>query len=208
MDETSKSFPKYNATGRSLPIKFNSPGKEEIHATYLMECTTALTNYILDDVPGRDLLDLRIRNTENLQDKLVGISLRRRDQLKPDVVWGILAKVIQSNARFALSDRLEVHLDHVRMPAGKGRMAEKTKGGSFDVMSAIKKSIVRVKAAVNCLAYALLIAMTRINGDPKYKSYNKVYELNKPVEELLDFSCVDLSNGRGFHELRLVQEHL
>jgi hypothetical protein len=26
--------------------------------------------------------------------------LRRRDQLKPHVVWGLLAKVIQSNARF------------------------------------------------------------------------------------------------------------
>ena len=52
--------------------------------------------------------------TENLRDKLVGISLRRRDQLKPNVVWGVLAKVIQSNSRFALSDRLEVHLDHVK----------------------------------------------------------------------------------------------
>ena len=51
---------------------------------------------------------------------MVGISLRRRDQLKPDVVWSVLGKVIQSNARFALTDRLEVHLEHVRMPVGKG----------------------------------------------------------------------------------------
>jgi len=64
-------------------------------------------------VPGRGLVGLRIRNTENVQDKVVGISLRRRDQLKPDMAWGVLGKVIQSNARFALTDRLEVHLDHV-----------------------------------------------------------------------------------------------
>jgi hypothetical protein len=89
---------------------------------------------------------LSIRNTENLQDKVVGISLRRRDQLKPDVVWSVVGKIIQSNARFVLNDRLEVHLDHVRMPAGNGR--EKTKGRSIDVLSAIKRSIVTVKVAV------------------------------------------------------------
>ena len=140
MDETSKSFPKFNATGRSLLIKFNSPGEEQDPTTYFKECITALTNYLVDKVPGRDLLGLGIRNTENVQDKVVGISLRRRGQFKADVVWSVLGKVIQSNARFALTDRLEVHLDHVRMPASNCR--EKTKGRSLDVLSAIKRSIV------------------------------------------------------------------
>ena len=80
----------------------------------------------MNDVPDRDLVDLRICNTENVQDKVVSISLRRRDQLKPHVVWGVLGKVVQSNARFVLADRLEVHLDHMRMPAGNDRA--KTKG--------------------------------------------------------------------------------
>ena len=71
----------------------------------------------MDKVPDRDLVGLRIRNTENVQDKVVGISLRRRDQFKADVVWSVLGKVIQSNARFALTDRFEVYFDHVRMPA-------------------------------------------------------------------------------------------
>jgi len=79
----------------------------------------------VDDVPGRDLVGLRIRYTENGQDKLVGISLRRLDQLKSDVVWGVIWKVIQSNATFGMSDRLEVHLDHVRTPAGNGAVKNK-----------------------------------------------------------------------------------
>jgi hypothetical protein len=87
--------------------------------------------------------------------------------LKPDVVWDVLGKVIQSNARFGLSDRLEVRLDHVMMPAGNGR--EKTKGRSLDVLSAVKRSIVVVKAAFLCLAHAIIIAIARVNGDPKYK---------------------------------------
>ena len=43
---------------------------------------------------NRDLVGLRIRNTENVQDKVLGLSFLRRDQLKPDVVWGMLGKVV------------------------------------------------------------------------------------------------------------------
>ena len=133
----------------------------------------------------RDLVGLTIRNTENVQDKVFGISLRRRGQLKPDVVWGVLGKVIQSNARFGLADRLEVHLDHVRMPAGNGRTAEKTKGRSLDLMSAI----------------------ARLNGDPKYKSYRSHRGMKQPVEDLMKVSGVNLSNGAGFDELQKFQDY-
>jgi len=51
-----------------------------------------------------------------------------------------------------MSDRLNIHLDHVRMRVGNGKRAEKSKGRSLDVMNAIKMSIATVKAAVNCLA--------------------------------------------------------
>jgi len=85
-----------------------------------------------------------------------------------------------------------VHLDHVRMPAGNGR--EKTKGRSLDLLSAIKRSIV-VKAAFLCLAHAIIIAMARVNGDPKYKLYRNDRCLKEPVEKLLNASGVDLSIG-------------
>jgi len=91
---------------------------------------------------NRDLVGLRIRNPGNVQDKVVDISFRRRDQLKPDLIWAVLSNVIQSNAMFGLTDRLEVHLDQVRIPVGNGKLAEKTKGRSLDILSAIKKSIV------------------------------------------------------------------
>jgi len=86
LDETFKCFPKFNTTGRSLLIKFNSLGEEQDPTTYFKECITALTNYLVDKVPDRDLVGLKIRNTENVQDKVVGISLRRRDRLNADVV--------------------------------------------------------------------------------------------------------------------------
>jgi len=64
LDMTSKSFPKLQATGRSLLIKFNSLGEEQEPTLYLKECITAFTNYLVDEVLDRDLVGLRIRNTE------------------------------------------------------------------------------------------------------------------------------------------------
>jgi hypothetical protein len=157
-------------------------------------------------VPDRDLVGLRIRTTESVQDKVVGISFRRREQLKPDVVWSVLGKFIQSNARFALSDRLEVYLVHVRIPVGNGR--EKTKGRSLSVLSARKRSIVVVKVAFLCLAHTLVVAMAGVKSDPKYKSYRIGICLQKPVEDLLKASGFDLTNGGGLEELRRFQEHL
>ena len=86
-----------------------------------------MNNYFVDDLRDRNLVGLRIRNTENVQDNMVGLRFRHREQLTPDVVWGVLGKVVQSDAMLGLSDRIEIHFDHVRMPAGNGKGAVKTK---------------------------------------------------------------------------------
>lgn len=119
-------------------------------------------------MPDGVLVGLRILNTVNVHDKVVGISLRRRDQFKPDVVWDVFEKFTQSHARFGLTNRVEVHLDHVSCQVVT--VEKKTKGRPLHVLSAFKKNIV-VKAAFLCLAHAIVIAMARVNGDPEYKSY-------------------------------------
>ena len=60
---------------------------------------------------------------------MVGTSFRRRNQLKPDLFWDKHSKVIQSNARFGLTDRLEVYLGHVRMPVVTVNRLRRRKGG-------------------------------------------------------------------------------
>ena len=164
-----------------------------------------MTNYLVNDVFDRDLVGLRISNTENVQEKLVRISFRRLDLLKPFVVWVVLGKVVQSNAMFGLSNRFEVCLDHVRMLAGNGR--EKTKGRSLELLSAIKKFIVKVKAEFLCLAHALITDMAKVNGDPKHK-YRDGYGLKQPIQDLLIFSGIKLTNGGGLKELEQFQNHL
>ena len=58
------------------------------------------------------------------------------------------------------------------------------------------------------MAYALIIAMARVNVDPKYKLYRDGKDLKKPLEVLLKASGVDLSNAGGFEELRQFQHQL
>jgi hypothetical protein len=65
LDQTTKYFPKFHATGRSFLIKFNSPGEEQEPTSYLQECITGLTTYLVDQVSDRDIVGLPIRNTEN-----------------------------------------------------------------------------------------------------------------------------------------------
>ena len=113
---------------------------------------------------------------------VIGISLKRCDQLKPDVVWDVLGKVLQSNSTLGLTERLEVQLYHVTMPSGNGRL--KTKGRSLEVMSAIKRIISAVKAAFICMAHVLIICTALVNGNPMYKSYRNGYKLHHPVEDL------------------------
>ena len=43
-----------------------------------------------------------------------------------------------------------------------------------------------MKRAFNYLAYALIIAMARVNGDPKYQLYRHGNCLKKPVEDVLE----------------------
>ena len=50
--------------------------------------------------------------------------------------------------------------------------------------------------------------MSRHNGDTKYESYRHGKCLRKPVENLLNASGVDLTNGGGVEELRQFQAYL
>jgi hypothetical protein len=67
------------------------------------------------------MVEITISNEENVQDKAIGRSFRRRDQLTPDVIWSVFRKVAQSNARFNDLDKLVLNIHYVKMPIDNGR---------------------------------------------------------------------------------------
>jgi hypothetical protein len=52
-----------------------------------------LIDYALRDYADSDMVGLSITNEENVQDKAIGLSFRRKDQLTADVIWNVFQKV-------------------------------------------------------------------------------------------------------------------
>lgn len=101
---------------------------------------------------------------------------------------------------------LEVHA--VKMPVGFDRKdAFKTMGRQLANLVHLKRSIVEVKAEKDCLAYALLIGITKVTGYPNYTSYRKGRKIDPFVRQLLETTGVNLDGGAGIRELSQFQEH-
>jgi hypothetical protein len=132
-----------------------------------------LLDYALRGNEDGDMVGVVIRNTQRENDKLIGLSFRRKAQISSDVLWSVFEKVAQSNARFDATDTLIVDVHSVRMPVGFGRRNTKavtTQGRPLSNLVHLKHSIVYVRAEQDCLAHALVIAIAKITGDANYKA--------------------------------------
>ena len=69
-----------------------------------------LFEHALKDVGDGYMVVIAIHNESNQNDKPLGISFRRRDQLSVDAIWSVFEHVTQSNARFNALNTLTVVL--------------------------------------------------------------------------------------------------
>ena len=74
-------------------------------------------------------------------------------------------------------------------------------------MAHLKTSIIEVKAEVNCLAHALIIAIARVEKNSNYDSYRRGWKILPVVRDLLETTGIDLASGGGIPELARFQEH-
>jgi hypothetical protein len=72
--------------------------------SHFIASVTDLFEYALRDFRGSDMVGIIIRNQVNVQDKAIGLSFRRKNQLTENVIWSVFEKVAQSNARFNALD--------------------------------------------------------------------------------------------------------
>jgi hypothetical protein len=172
--------------------------------THFETCVNALFEYALKDIKDSDMVGVVIQNQNN--DKPIGFSFRRKDQLSVEVIWKLFEKVAQSNAKFNALDPLIVTVHSVKVPVGFGG-GVKTKVRQLDTLAHLKKSIVRVNAAENCLAHALVIAIAKVENDPNYKAYRQGRKIRPEVQRLLEMTGIDLSSSGGIPELERFQEH-
>ena len=178
-EEVRRQYRRFNDEGAELRVRLLPPsdGDDTNPITHFQASVTELLEYALRDSHDSDMVGLTIRNQVNVQDKPIGFSFRRKDQMSEDVIWSVFEKVVQSNARFNALDSLIVVVQRVVMPVGFRRSAVKTKGRQLDSISHLKKSIIQVKAEENCLAHALIIAIARFEKDTNYDSYRRGYRI-------------------------------
>ena len=166
-------YRRFNAVGTQLTVRLQPPLDEENPVSHFLASVNELFEHALQGVSDSDIVGITMQNEVNQNDKPIGISFRHKDQLAGDVTWSVFEKVSQSNSRFNDLDKLVVTMHSVRMPVGFGRVALKPMGRPTSAMAHLKRSIVEVKAEENCLAHALILAIARLNKDPKYESYRK-----------------------------------
>jgi predicted Zn-dependent protease len=214
LNEVIRHYRRFNAEGRELTVRMTAPPTDSVAsrdiARYLAESVDELFEYALRNLQHGDMVGVSIHNADSLQDRPLGLSFRRRDQISREVLCSVLEKVKQSNADFEALDTLTFHVHSVRMPVVFGR-TQTPLGSSLLAMARIKRSVVQIRAERDCLAHALVVAIARVTNDPEYRKYsdgrNKMKILSK-VTELLRATGIDLDGGGGIPELQAFQRHL
>jgi len=192
--EINRQYRRFGAEGTQLTVRLLPPheGEDSNPLSHFMASVTDLFEYALRNCDDSDMVGITITNEVNVSDKAFGISFRRKDQITSEVIWSILGKVAQSNARFNALDKLIMTVHSVKMPVGNGRGIT-AKSRPLETMVHLKRSIVQVKAESNCLAHALVIAKAKADGDDKNcQSYRKGKRIRPVVDRLHETTGIDL----------------
>ena len=165
-----------------------------------------LLNDVTQDMNDQDQVRFVLRSEQ--LDTPISMSFMSVEQLTPERVFSQIERVIQSNRDFRLNDTVVVDIIHVEAPQGSGR----SKRDVLNIKDFLhkKKSVITIQNNDNlCLARALVVAIAKIEKDPKYKQLanpnGRVQE--RKARELHQAADVPLGPC-GIPEVELFQKHL
>jgi hypothetical protein len=86
-----------------LRVRFEPPptptatgsGDEDNPAEYFASSVDELFEYALSDLNAGDMVGIYIYNEDNHNDRPIGLSFRRRDQISREVLWSVFERVTQ-----------------------------------------------------------------------------------------------------------------
>ena len=161
---------KFGMTAIDHVIRFNTVlGELDLIESY--ERTQAIFQRILNDVT-RDMNEkdqVRFVLRSEQLDLPISIPFMPLAQLTTERVFSQIERVIQSNQDFRLNDTVTVDIIHVEEPQG-GASNGRSKRTIVNIREYLKKkSVITITNTDNlCLARALVVAIARIENDPKY----------------------------------------
>jgi len=100
-EEQTRLYRRFNAQRTQLTVRLLPPpeGQDSNPMSHFLDSVTEVFDYALRDLDESDMVEITISNEVEVKDRAIGISLRRKDQIKGDVIWSVFEKVAQSNAK-------------------------------------------------------------------------------------------------------------
>jgi hypothetical protein len=108
LSEDMREYRRLNTVGTQLTVRLNPPTEPSTAnpVNHFLASMNNLFEHALQGAANGDMVGLAIRNDVNQNDRAMGISFIRRDQLSADVIWSVFERVAQSNAGFNALDAL------------------------------------------------------------------------------------------------------
>ena len=200
---------KFGMTATDHTIRFNSV-LSELDLIESYERTQTIFQHILKDVT-RDMNEkdqVRFVLRSDQLDTPISIPFMSVEQLTTERVFSQIERVIQSNRDFRLNDTVTVDIIHVEAPQGSGR----SKRTTLNIREYLKKkgSIITINNNDNlCLARALVVAIARIEKDPRYDQIRRS-NVNIQLQRALELHrAANVPLGPcGLDEVKLFQKYL
>ena len=200
---------KFNMMAKNYSVRFNNQ-LDNVNLLESQNRTYDIFDHLIQDVTqGMNSTDqVRFVLSSNQLQFPISLPFCPLEQLTTEKVLAQVEKVVQSNEEFRLNDTVNIDIIRVEMPQGSGRSKRTTLNIRDYLMQ--KGSVITINNKDDlCLARALVVAIARIEKDPRYK---QIARSNRPVQrekacELHRVANVPL--GRcGLDEVDLFQHYL
>jgi hypothetical protein len=124
LSEDRREYRRFNTVDTQLTLRLNPPTDAATAnpVDHFLASMNDVFERALQGAADGDMVGVAIRNDVNKNDRAVGISFRRRDQISSDVIWRVFERVAQSNARFNAHDPMTIVVHCVGIPVGFGRV--------------------------------------------------------------------------------------
>jgi len=85
-DTVRRHYRRYNAVGTQITARLLHPADNSDPVGHFLASVNELFDYALQDVSDSDMVGITIQNRVHQNDKAIGISFRRKDQLPGEVI--------------------------------------------------------------------------------------------------------------------------
>ena len=163
---------KFNMTAKNYGVHFNNV-LGDVDLLKSQNRTYGIFDRLIRDVTeGMNSTDqVRFVLSSNQLQAPISLPFCPLEELTTEKVLSQVEKVVQSNEEFRLNDTVNIDIIRVEMPQGSGK--SKVKRQTWDIRDYLKRknSVITINNKDDlCLARALVVAMARIEKDPRYNS--------------------------------------